>query len=226
MKKNIILVSYMIFISIFNIIFLNINFKFIDTCNLMFYNYKSFFNYELNTFTPQYLISFYLFSVFILNIINSDMNDNSSFYDMIVYRIGKKNTIKRLLKNTLIKILKIYFLVIIYIVILNIFMNNIEFTQKILLDFISFSVFLIKYFSIVFLLTLKSSFDIVNGEFSKGFAKLNISIFIFIFIDIILQTNLITFSGDLTTEFIYLTLCIVLINIYYYFKVIRGGKND
>lgn len=226
MRKNIILVLYMIFISIFNINFLNIDTSFIDTCNLMFYNYKSFFNYDLNTFTPQYLISFYLLSVFILNIINSDINDNSSFYDMVVYRIGRKNTIKKLLKNTLIKIVKIYFIMIIYIVIFNIFMKNLEFNQNILLDSISFSVFLIKYFLIIFLLTHKSLFDIVNGEFSKGFAKVNIGIFIFIFIDIILQINLITFSGDWTIECIYLALYIVLISIYYYFKVMRGGKND
>lgn len=226
MKKIVVLILYFIFITILNIIFLNINVSFNDYCNLLFLNIETFQNYGLSIWNVQYIISFYLLFIMIENFNISYFNENMSFLSLILYRTGRKNTLKRTLKNILFNLIKYYIALNILIIICSFFMKLLTFNIETVYSLITINIYLVKYFLLMFLLIFKNFIDSLSNNFSTNIVKLNVLLLILIFVDLFLHTNLITFSSNSILELLYLLFYFIIAIIYYYFKVIRGGKND
>ena len=75
-----------------------------------------------------------------------------------------------------------------------------------------------------FFIIMKNFVDSLNNDFTISMIKIIISILLLIFFDIIIQSNFICFSKNILYELGYLTTYAIIVAIYYYFKVIRGGK--
>ena len=226
MKKIVVLVLYFIFITILNVVFLNINVSFNDYCNLLFLNIDSFQNYGLNIWNVQYIISFYLFFIILENFNISYFNENMSFLSLILYRNGRKKTLKKALKNILFNLVKYYIVLNILIIVSSSFMKLFTFNIETFYNFITINIYLIKYFLLMFLLIYKNFIDSLSNHFSTNIVKLNVLLLVMIFMDLFLHTNLITFSSNIILELLYLLFYFIITIFYYYFKVIRGGKND
>ncbi len=226
MKKIVVLVLYFIFITILNVVFLNINVSFNDYCNLLFLNIDSFQNYGLNIWNVQYIISFYLLFIILENFNISYFNENMSFLSLILYRNGRKKTLKKALKNILFNLVKYYIVLNILIIVSSSFMKLFTFNIETFYNFITINIYLIKYFLLMFLLIYKNFIDSLSNHFSTNIVKLNVLLLVMIFMDLFLHTNLITFSSNIILELLYLLFYFIITIFYYYFKVIRGGKND
>ena len=226
MKKIVVLVLYFIFITILNVVFLNINVSFNDYCNLLFLNIDSFQNYGLNIWNVQYIISFYLLFIILENFNISYFNENMSFLSLILYRNGRKKTLKKALKNILFNLVKYYIVLNISIIVSSSFMKLFTFNIETFYNFITINIYLIKYFLLMFLLIYKNFIDSLSNHFSTNIVKLNVLLLVMIFMDLFLHTNLITFSSNIILELLYLLFYFIITIFYYYFKVIRGGKND
>ena len=225
MKKKLIITLYFILIIILNIGFLNIPIHFIDFCNLLFFNIGSFSNYNLSPWNLQYIISFYLLAIFIINLTISYTNENPSFLSMIIYRKGKKEIIDTTVKSNFFELLNYYILLNIIIVILSIPMKLVNIENNILYNYLILNIYFVRYFLLLFFLIMKNFIDSIQNDFSINIVKINVILLIVILIDLILNINLITFSGDIVYEILYL-LFYIIIGIVYYCYRIYGGKND
>lgn len=78
---------------------------------------------------------------------------------------------------------------------------------------------------IMFLLIFKNFVDSLNNNFSTNIVRTNVLLMIFVCVDIVLHTNLITFSSNIFLELLYILLYFVITIIYCCFKIV-GGKND
>lgn len=223
--KIFIIALYFILIIIFNIGFLHITVDFIGFCNLLFLNTSSFSNYNLSTWNLQYIISFYLLAILIMNLIISHANEKTSFLSMVIYRKGKKKTIYTAIKSNLFELLKYYILLNIIIVISSITMKSINVENNILYNYLILNIYLVRYFLLLFLLIMKNFINSIQNDFSVNIVKINVILLIAILIDIILNINSITFSGDIFHEISYLLFYVVIGIVYFCYKI-YGGKDD
>lgn len=224
MKKIIILIIYLIFITLLNTNFWNLEISLIDYCNLIFLNVKSYYNYGLSIWHIQYIVSFLVFIIILIVYNLPYINENYSFLNMIIYREGRKNTINRVLKSNVLDLSKYYLVINITVVCICFIMPHITIEEKFLYSWSIFSIYLIRIMVLLFFIIMKNFVDSLKNDFSISMIKIIISILLLIFFDIIIQSNFICFSKNILYELGYLTTYAIIVAIYYYFKVIRGGK--
>lgn len=224
MKKIIILIIYLIFITLLNTNFGNLEISLIDYCNLIFLNVKSYFNYGLSIWNIQYIVSFLVFIIILIVYNLPYINENYSFLNMIIYRKGRKNTIKSVLKSNLLSLSKYYLVINIAVVCICLIMPHITIEEDFLYSWSIFSIYLIRIMVLLLFIIMKNFIDSLKNDFSISMIKIIISIVLLIFFDIIIQSNFICFSKNILYEIGYLITYAVIVSIYYYFKVIRGGK--
>ena len=225
MKKIFIITLYFILIIVFNIGFLNININFVDYCNLLFLNTSSFLKYDLSIWNLKYIISFYIFTILIMNFSISYTSERTSFLSMVIYRKGKKKTIYNVIKHNIFEILKYDVLINIIVIVSTICMKLISTEINIIYNYLVLNVYLLRYLILIFLLVMKNFIDSIQGEFTTNIVKINVIILAFIIIDLMFNVNLITFSGNIIHEILYFLFYIIIGLVFNSYKI-YGGKYD
>lgn len=225
MKNYIFLVLCIIICFFSNLFLLNTNYSFNDILNLLFYNYKSFYLYGYDVVSIVHIIHFYLLYIFTLNIYISSINENSSFLSLVIYKNGRLNMLKDILKQNVKK-------TIVIILIFNIIISILAYTvglHSFNTYMLTLNIYFIKYFLIILFIMIFQSLSAIKGEFSNNLMKINFGIIILIIIDIIFKANIITFSNNIKVEMMYILIYTFLFVISISVITVRykkGGKND
>ena len=132
----------------------------------------------------------------------------------------------KIFKKNIIQLMKYNLLLNITIIVLSIFAMNITFEGNKLNTYLIFNIYLIRYFLLIFILTMNNVKASAKNKFSSNFTKINIILIIFIIADIFFNMNIITFSGNIELEIVYLLFYTIIAIIYYYISFVIGGKND
>lgn len=224
MRRSLILFLFLIFITALNK--LNVNISFTDYYSLMFLEKSYFLKFGLNILDFKYIISFYLLIILYINFTTSYINETGTFWNLVIYREGKIRTMLKIFKKNIIQLMKYNLLLNITIIVLSIFAMNITFEGNKLNTYLIFNIYLIRYFLLIFILTMNNVKASAKNKFSSNFTKINIILIIFIIADIFFNMNIITFSGNIELEIVYLLFYIIIAIIYYYISFVIGGKND
>ena len=224
MRRSLILFLFLIFITALNK--LNVNISFTDYYSLMFLEKSYFLKFGLNILDFKYIISFYLLIILYINFTTSYINETGTFWNLVIYREGKIRTMLKIFKKNIIQLMKYNLLLNITIIVLSIFAMNITFEGNKLNTYLIFNIYLIRYFLLIFILTMNNVKASAKNKFSSNFTKINIILIIFIIADIFFNMNIITFSGNIELEIVYLLFYTIIAIIYYYISFVIGGKND
>lgn len=226
MKKAIILFLFFICVTVLNVLSIDMKISFMDYNNLLFFNANALEDYGLNALNYKYIITFYFFVIILLYFILSYVNENQSFFNMVIYRKGRKETVKDILKYNIIILMKYYILLNIVIISISAFMPNISIKENIIYDELVFNIYLIRLLLLLFIFIMNNTYDSLNDKYCISVTKLCLLPLLLIFIDILLHINLITFSGNIIFELGYLFFYLCVTVIYYHTRLMKGEKND
>jgi len=184
-------------------------FKLVD---ILFLNFSEFAFFNLNKFNPQFLILFVFMFYIMYHQQISVVSENTSFLSMVIHKRQKYDIIKMIMLESMKDNFVIFSTSILSILITNTISNIIfgGISGFNIMQIIKTIIYLIRYlmcvFSMVSLVRIKELMKVGSYDLVIPY----IIIIVFMMVDFVLGTSLITISSGLISEIIYLVIVLVI----------------
>lgn len=185
-----------------------------DIVNVTFLNFSLMSNYGLSKLPINFTITFILITALLIHLVTRDVYENESYYTMIFHRSRISDYFKSVIKfeifNSVFKTVLTSVVLMVFLKVVGISISNVM---------VSF-IYIFRYFSLF--VVAKLAFIIVNFKIQSTSSK---SMYVYIFsvlliiADALMGTHIITFSGSINVELIYLVGELVLIYVLYHLLI-------
>lgn len=211
MRKSVLVISiYFLFSFLVINLMIPKELTFLDYSNLLFLNVKTYSAFNLSEFNFQFITSFSLWFILLLYFLIKTVTESVSFMGMVLYRQGKSKTVRDRALSNLGSVLVLIGFTIGIILILYLMWSRFCVYDGFLKDYLTVFFYLVRFFSIVFCLIFYYELGNMLGKSGTRYFIVYALFFAMVLIDLSFKFSIITFSGDMKSEFLLLvgTVCL------------------
>ena len=193
---------------------------------ILFLNFRQFSEFSLEKFDPRLIIMFLLFLYILCMRMLSVVHENASFKSMYLNKYSKKQILYHILDEN-IKRFIITYVFILSTVILIYVISKLSIDKQDLFTLLVFLIYLFRLLFIIFFLNIQYTVYAISNFKLNLLPMIFIGLTLTVVIDLIFESSLITFSGLIYNEMIYMIIEIMIMTIaYLYVKKVFMKKED